>query len=377
MLQLAQPTRPKSDKLSGNIDINDCEAYEYQQFQSVTGVKGRLAKNIEFWRNIGANDYVLNLIEFGYKLPMSTVPPKSRLKNNKSALAHVDFVTKAINDLVLSGAVKEVSQVPHVVNPLTVAKNKGNKLRLVLDLRFVNPYVELDHIKFDDWSVASDYLVHNGYMFSFDLKSGYHHIDIHPSFQRYLGFSWQVDNHVHYYTFTVLPFGLRTAGHVFTKTLRCLVKHWRSQSVRAVVYLDDGLFIESTYALAKMHSDLVRKDLFDSGLVENIEKSIWEPVQILIWLGIQVDLTEGTLSIPEKRVSSVLDMLRALLNRPRTTARILAGLAGKISSTRMVLGSATRLMLRDVHRVIMERSTWDAYFNLNDRVICELQFWLK
>ena len=28
------------------------------------------------------------------------------------------------------------------------------------------------------------------YISTFDLKSGYHHVDIHPQSQAYLGFSW-------------------------------------------------------------------------------------------------------------------------------------------------------------------------------------------
>ena len=45
-------------------------------------------------------------------------------------------------------------------------------------------------------------------MFTFDLKSGYHHVDICPAQCKYLGFAWESDGVKHYYVFTVLPFGL-------------------------------------------------------------------------------------------------------------------------------------------------------------------------
>jgi hypothetical protein len=50
-------------------------------------------------------------------------------------------------------------------------------------------------------------------MISFDLKSGYHHIDIHPGSQTFLGFAWKKpeDESFTYYQFTVSPFGLSTA----------------------------------------------------------------------------------------------------------------------------------------------------------------------
>ena len=56
-------------------------------------------------------------------------------------------------------------------------------------------------------------------MFIFDLKSGYHHVDIHKDSQMYLGFSWGEGANRKFYMFYVLPFGLTSACYVFTKLL--------------------------------------------------------------------------------------------------------------------------------------------------------------
>ena len=225
--------------------------YDFEQSNTVcSNVKGRLKTHLQFWQQIGANSYILDVIEHGYKLPMAVSPSTKFLRNNKSALAHPHFVHEATQKLLVSGCVRETSSIPFVVNPLTVAQNKNDKLRLVLDLRYINPFLQLPHVKFEDWSVAEEYLVRDGYMVNFDLKSGYHHIDIHESFQKYLGFSWSAQGVTRYYIFTVLPFGLSTAGHIFTKVVRCLVRYWRSLSIRIIVYLDDRLLIEKDQATA-------------------------------------------------------------------------------------------------------------------------------
>ncbi len=39
----------------------------------------------------------------------------------------------------------------------------------------------------------------------------------------------------------MLPFGISVAGFIFTKTLRVVVKHWRSLGHKVVMFLDDGL----------------------------------------------------------------------------------------------------------------------------------------
>jgi hypothetical protein len=67
------------------------------------------------------------------------------------------------------------------------------------------------------------YFEQDAYMFSFDLKSGYHHVEIFEGHQTYLGFTWKcpVSLHEKFYVFTVLPFGLSTACYIYSR------KHWR------------------------------------------------------------------------------------------------------------------------------------------------------
>ena len=45
------------------------------------------------------------------------------------------------------------------------------------------------HVKYEDWKTAISYFAWGAYMFSFDLKSGYYHVEIFEGYQTYLGFS--------------------------------------------------------------------------------------------------------------------------------------------------------------------------------------------
>lgn len=91
-------------------------------------------------------------------------------------------------------------------------------------------------------------------MFSYDLKSAYHHIMIHPMDIKYLGFQWKSK----FYVFNVLCFGLATAGFIFSKVLRELIKYWRSKSIRIIMYLDDGLGGADTFEKCKEVSLVVK-----------------------------------------------------------------------------------------------------------------------
>ena len=111
-------------------------------------------------------------------------------------------------------------------------------------------------------------------MFKFDLKSGYHHIDINKTSQTYLGFSWKIDGKVRHFVFTVLPFGLKSAPFLFTKIVRPLLKYWRSHPIKIACFLDDGLSVAEPFSEAICNSQFVQETLQKFGFIENCEKSV-------------------------------------------------------------------------------------------------------
>ena len=88
---------------------------------------------------------------------------------------------------------------------------------MILDLRYVNDHLEKRKVKFGDWKTFQNYISSENYLFKFDLKSGYHHIEIFQPHVTYLGFQWEVDGVPRYFCFADLPFGLSTAPYIFTK----------------------------------------------------------------------------------------------------------------------------------------------------------------
>ena len=68
-----------------------------------------------------------------------------------------------------------VHEPPFCVNPLAVAE--GKKLRLVIDLRHVNCTLVRFKFKYEDRRSLSQVLQEEHWFFTWDLKSGYHHVD--------------------------------------------------------------------------------------------------------------------------------------------------------------------------------------------------------
>ena len=145
-------------------------------------VKGSLRSHVEFWHSIGSPNFILSVIYEGYRLAFEQVPPGNFPKNNKSAFDHSQFVEQVILELLHTRRVVEVQALPtpFVIIPLSVSIQRNGKKKLILDLRYVNKFLVKRRIEYEDWEIALSYFQEGAYMFSFDLKSGYHHIDIPP-----------------------------------------------------------------------------------------------------------------------------------------------------------------------------------------------------
>jgi len=113
----------------------------------------------------------------------------------------------------------------------------AGKLRLVLNLRYLKQFLHVLTFNYEDLHVAALIFEKDEYLFKFDLKSGYHYVDIHPECYKFLGFQWRDV----FYVFKVLPFGLSSACYLFTKLLWPLIRLWRGRGLKAIIYLDDGI----------------------------------------------------------------------------------------------------------------------------------------
>ena len=215
---------------------------------------GRLRSRYSEWEKITENNYILDIILNGYKIPFITTPESVILDNNLSARNDQIFVEKEIQSLLRKGSISVCDSIPKVVNPLTVAYGRSNKPRLVLDCRSLNSHLFKYKFRMEDANCARQMFKKGELFCTFDLRSAYHHIDIFDSHRTYLGFSQNTSSGRKYFVYNVLPFGISTAGYVFSKTLRELTKNWRSQGHKVILYLDDGIIAAKNEEECKKNS---------------------------------------------------------------------------------------------------------------------------
>ena len=337
---------------------------------------GSLAKCMQFWRMMGASRFIQTIVLHGYALPFIEVPRAREFANHRSACENAEFVCDSVESLLNQGCIQEVKREDVVVtSPLGVVNN-GKKLRLIVDLRYVNKHLQNFKFKLEDMKVVANVYSRGDYLVTFDLKSGYHHIEIAKAYWKYLGFSWVgKGGDRRWFVFRVLPFGLSTAPYIFTKVTRVLLRHWRRDGIRCQLYMDDGSGGHSTVEGAQAVAKRLKSDLVQAGFVPNENKCHWEPSQTVEMLGMEVDMREGIIRVTKGRVEKLKTFVEKLSQVEYPTARQLARLTGYLLSMSLALGPVCRLRTRSFYALIMNRESWHAKLSWSQMALQDLEFW--
>ena len=338
-------------------------------------VKGSLKVHLDWWIENAHSLKVLNIIKNGYALPLKNIPDAVFLNNNRSALSNMSFVMDSINDLLCGNRIQRRYTRPLVVNPLTVAGKSGEKQRLVLDLREVNRHIFKTTFAMEDLKTAIQIFYPNYVMFKCDLKAGYHHIDILEEHQQYLGFSVKINNIDCFYTFSVLPFGLSSAGFVFTEVVRSACIAMRKRGLKVIFYLDDALCVCRDEREATQQAGIFVDILKSAGFIINYEKSCFIPSHTIIWLGLQINLTEGYIGVPVEKLKAIMIHLRDINLNKKLTFRRMASIVGKLCALHLALGDVVYLKTKYMQKAITTANYWDETTHLNVKVKEELVFW--
>jgi len=124
-------------------------------------------KCLSFWKNfLEPVPWIISCIRGGCKLPLQAIPSKCSKVNQCSALDHKEFVWKSLQDLEKHHCIIRVFETPHVCSPLFVVENNIGKLRLVLNLCYLNQFLWLYKFKYEDLRIAVLVLQKENHVFS-------------------------------------------------------------------------------------------------------------------------------------------------------------------------------------------------------------------
>ena len=252
---------------------------------------------------------------------------------------------------------------------------------MVLDVsRHVNPRCLARKFKIQSTREFMNTVKKDDYLWTFDFRSAYHHVQVNEDHQKYLGFSIELDGKKRYFKFQNLPFGYNDACRVITKILRVPLHHWRNKGIKVYIHVDDGMGFKAGKREAQKAADSVREDLRHLGLITSEEKCCWKVSQTAEWTGFKWNTREFKVYLTDKKKKRLEDQAKKLLAKKTMRIKELASLVGLIVSCGPAVGRAARFRTRFASIQVaeaVEKSGWNGELEVEHEVKEELRFWAE
>ena len=196
---------------------------------------GSVKKFLPNWQQITKNSEILETAQEAkilfYTIPLSTI------KNNpKFTQPETDAIDNEISKLLQKGVVKpSYHEEGEFISPIFVTPKLDGGYRLILNLKSLNEYNDIEHFKMHGLKEILKLVERNCYMAALIVKDAYYSIPVEKSFQKYLKFVWKGI----LYQFCVLPNGLSPYPSWFTKILKPPLPELRELKHDISAYIDD------------------------------------------------------------------------------------------------------------------------------------------
>lgn len=359
-----------AEKVSENCDFD----LEHLPFRNPQFFKaGNLHKNFDMWKSIGANEEVLDWLTNGVNVEKffrhfqgnfkgrsfdSDKPPSMFFQNSPICQDHIEFIQNTLLDRVRNGSMSVWGRVglidpPHLVMPLTIEETKP---RLCHDERFLNLWIVDKPFLLDTLKEVPRLVEKDSFMTSVDDKSGYDHIFLSESSRKYFGVQfggW-------YFVYNTIPFGFKASAYIYHSTGLVATGYCRKLGVPCLQYIDDRLILqffqaqthyESSIARAYRSLYIVCEVLVRLGYFIGLGKSVFEPRQVLIFLGMLIDSIRQAFALPYKKKKSFAELRTTILVKKSISLKCLQRFTGKCISF-MLAVPAAKLYTREANLAI-------------------------
>lgn len=353
---------------------------------------GQLFAHAQTWlEKLNPSAQVRRWLLDGYSEFLQPLPAAAIWKpNSPSCFKHEAFVDREVQALLACQGIEDVTSVQQdfgqvsAVLPLLVAEDPKRKDRVCWNGRAINSCLDPPKFKLEHAPKAAAMMQPGDFMFTVDMKSGYHQIPLKPSFRRYCCFQWGG----RVYRWRVLPFGLSSAPRAYTKLSRCMLAYWRAQGIRTSNYIDDFIFFAASMAAALELRDRVLRDMAMFGWHISLSKSRLHPAQRVLFLGFDFcSVPMCHVMVPASKLQALRALLARALDRHHRGKSMsgfeVAKITGTLQSMRFAVSPVslfTRALYRwqaSLPKDDQQRLVFSARQLLTPASALELQFWQR
>ena len=192
------------------------------------------------------------------------------------------------------------------ISPIFVVPKKNGEYRMILNLKKLNENIVYHHFKMDTFESSLKLIKPGCFMASVDLRHAYYSIPIAKEHQVKLRF----EKSGKVYQFVCLPNGISCAPRLFTKLMKPVYAALRQLGHTNSGYIDDSLLVSDTFVECKKNVTDTVQVMTDVGFQIHDKKSVLIPTQNISFLGNNIDSVEMTVSLPESKVSLIVQECR-------------------------------------------------------------------
>ena len=214
-------------------------------------------------------------VHHGVRLPWRCRPHPCKRKQRLLSTQEHAFLAMEVTRMLAMKAIVATKEKDLVVSSIYTVAKKCGKRRPVINLRWVNSFINRQHFKMSTMNDVKAAMSSGCYMATVDLKDCFWALPVCERDQKYLAFEFMGMR----YKFLVLPFGLGPSPLFITKLYRTMVEYLQARGHRLIIYIDDILILgQSAIECANTVQALLAL-LKELGAVVNYVKSNITPMQ--------------------------------------------------------------------------------------------------
>ena len=278
---------------------------------------------------------------------------------------------------IINGEINKshIGRKKQIISPIFLRMEKNGKYRMVLNLEKLNLHIPYKHFKMENFDQVISLINAGDYLASVDLRHAYYSVKITEDQQRFFCFNWQGVT----YQFTCLPNGISEGSRIFTKVMKPVYSTLRNKGYTITSFIDDSLICSSSMAgcIACVHDTiaLLRK----LGFCVNEGKSVLVPTKRIEYLGNIIDIESMKISLPERRVMTLVQACQAITHKDEAQIRQVARVIGLMvaATPAVVLG---KLHYRNLEKAKIDalkqvQGNFDARMTISEEMKSDLEWW--
>ena len=352
------------------------------QFNTVSEFKaGEISKHADEWAKLTSDSIILKhvrglAIEWDDNdVPEQEVVPKPLYFSQDEH----KFLESEIERLLEMGVIESTkhSSGEFISKIFLRPKKQKGKFRLILDLKSLNDDVQYHHFKMDTLETILKLVNKDAYMLSLDLQDAYYSLKIQPSHRKFLRFEYAGQ----LYQFTCLPNGLSSGPRLFTKILKVPLSFLREMFAMDIAAYIDDIFLTDKQFDQCLKNGQQAADLFQKlGFVIS-PKSVLTPTQCIEHVGFIIDSINMKVSLPTKKIETILELLDDCLKSEMLSIRLVSKLLGTLEATKPGNRFAqlyTKLLTMAKNEALSESDyEYDDMMILSDEIREDLNWWVQ